>query len=202
MSADLSAQQPAPRQVLLFSGHRVDVPGRVPARFPAGKLDNAAAAIDAALEALAAGAGDLALTQGSAGGDLLFAEGCVRRGVALRLMQPGPEPRFVDESVRASVDGAQWVRRYLAVRALASLPPQAVPDSLPDESSLGSGPTGRFERCNRWLLETALSWGRDRFRFVCLWDGGPSGGAGGTGHMVGDVRRRGLPVIWLDARLL
>ena len=184
--------------MLLFSGHRVDVPGRAPARFPAERVATAAAAIDEALDALGAGPGDLALTQGSSGGDLLFAEGCVRRGVDLRLMLPGPEPQFIDESVRASVDGEHWVQRYRAVRAMALEAPLVLPDP-PGEMTT---PADRFERCNHWLLDTALSWGRERLRFICLWDGAPSGGPGGTAHLVDEVRRRGLPVIWLDARLL
>lgn len=187
-----------PRRVLLFSGHRVDVPGRVPARFPADKVARAAVAIDEAIDALALGPADLALTQGSSGGDLLFAEACARHGARLRLMLPAPEAQFIDESVRASVDGAHWVQRYLAVRAKAV----DVPDVLPDSPAAATPARDRFERCNQWLLETALSWGRERFCFMCLWDGGPSGGPGGTAHLVDAVRARGLPVVWLDVRLL
>ena len=189
---------PPPRRVLLFSGHRVDVPGRAPARFPAGRVAAAAAAIDGALDALDTGPGDLALTQGSSGGDLLFAEGCVQRGVELRLMLPRDESQFIDESVRASVDGERWAERYRAVRAALRRAPEVLPGALAG-ASRGAD---RFERCNDWLLDTALAWGRERLRFICLWDGAPSGGRGGTAHLVDEVRRRGLPVIWLDARLL
>ena len=187
-----------PSRVLLFSGHRVDVPGRVPARFPADKVAAAAVAIDTAIDALAIGPADLALTQGSSGGDLLFAEACVRRGARLRLMLPAPETAFIGESVRASVDGEYWVRRYLAVRAKAERVPDVLPESLADATSASD----RFERCNQWLLETALLAGPECFRFMCLWDGGPSGGPGGTAHLVDEVRGRGLPIVWLDARLL
>ena len=187
-----------PHRVLLFSGHRVDVPGRIPSRFPAERIATAAAAIDETLDALGAGPGDLALTQGSSGGDLLFAEGCVRRGVDLRLLLPRPEAQFIEESVRASMDGERWVERYRAVRARMSGAPGVL---LAPPAGAAPG-ADRFERCNDWLLETALSWGRERLRFICLWDGAPSGGPGGTAHLVDEVRRRGLPVIWLDARLL
>jgi hypothetical protein len=134
------------------------------------------------------------LTQGSSGGDLLFAEACLDRGLALRLLQPGPEARFIDESVRASADGERWVERYRAVRARIDVVPFALPPT--------ALPRRRFERANEWLLETALRWGADRLRFICLWDGEPSGGSGGTAHLVERVRGRGLPVTWLDARLL
>ena len=243
--------------MLLFSGHRVDAPGRVPHRFASDSVAKAAAAIDATLEVLQAGPEDLALTQGSSGGDLLFAEACVRRSVPLRLMQPHPEPRFIEESVRGSSDGARWVDRYLAVRAAAQAPPLVLPFDAPGDAAaevLGDGRGGasgeaagatageasgdrpgdppgdvpgdatteaaddvaadaagkvighaaadRYERCNRWLLETALAWGPERLRFICLWDGRASDGPGGTADLVAAVRRLGLPVIWLDARHL
>ena len=173
--AGTEARMPAPRQVLLFSGHRVDPPGRVPARFPARKVAGAAEAIDAAVAALGAGPGDLALTQGSSGADLLFCESCLARGVALQLLLPRPEDEFIEESVRASVDGDEWVRRFRTVRDQVAQPPRVLPGRDPAEP----GRVDPFERCNEWLLETALAWGPSRLRFLCLWDGAPSGGPGG-----------------------
>jgi hypothetical protein len=188
----------APRQVLLFSGHRVDPAGREPARFPASKVAAAAAAIERALASLDAGPGDLALTQGAAGGDILFGEACLRRGVVMRLLLPSPEAVFIEESVRDSADGDEWVRRYREMRASAVEPPRVLRDVELDAGLAAD----RFERCNRWLLESALAFGPERLRFVCLWDGGRSGGPGGTAELVETVRDLGLPVIWLDARLL
>jgi len=185
-----------PRRVVLFSGHRVDAAGRVPPRFPDDKAEHAGALIDRALRDLDVGPGDLALTQGSSGGDLLFAESAARRGALLRLMQPAPEPRFIEESVRASANGDAWVQRYLALRAHLPEPPLQLPDA-PDGTR-----ADRFERCNHWLLDTALGWGPERMRFVCLWDGNPSNRPGGTAQMVEEVRRRGVPITWLDVRHL
>ena len=197
MSATLPGTDP--RQVLLFSGHRVDAPGRTPPRFPDAKAAHAGIAIEQALRALGVGPDDLALTQGSSGGDLLFAEAAARLGAQVRLMQPAPEPRFIEESVRTSENGEDWVGRYRALRAQLPTPPQQLPDAA---EAAGGSPDDRFERCNRWLLETALGWGPERVRFVCLWDGSPGGEPGGTARMVDEVRRRGLPITWLDARLL
>ena len=194
MSATLPVA--APRHVLVFSGHRIDAPGRSPPRFPDAKAEHAATVIEQALRALEVGPDDLALTQGSSGGDLLFAEAALDLGARVQLMQPAPEPRFIEESVRPSANGDAWVRRYRALRARLPVPPQQLPDA-------GAGSSGdRFERCNRWLLETALGWGPERVRFVCLWDGSPSGKPGGTARMVEHVRRLGVPITWLDARLL
>ena len=57
-----------------------------------------------------------------------------------------------------------------------------------------------FERCNRWLLYTALSYGIDKVRFLCLWDGGGGDGPGGTAHMYNEVKRRTGQVRWMDIR--
>jgi hypothetical protein len=196
MAMSAPASTPAPRRVVLFSGHRVDPAGRVPPRFPDAKTAHASVLIDEALRELDVGPGDLALTQGSSGGDLLFAEAAARRGAHLRLMQPTPEPRFVEESVRTSANGDAWAQRYWALRAQLPEPPLQLPG--PPEASAAD----RFERCNHWLLDTALGWGADRVRYVCLWDGSPSTRPGGTAQMVEAVRRAGVPITWLDARRL
>ncbi len=60
-----------------------------------------------------------------------------------------------------------------------------------------------FERCNHWLLTTALAHGVQRLRFVCLWDGASHGdGPGGTAHLVREVMRRTGRMAWIDTRTL
>jgi len=181
----------APRQVLLFSGHLVDAPGRVPSRFPSALLPAAQAAIEAQLDRLHAGPADLALTQGAAGGDLLFAQACQQRGLTLQLLLPQNEADFVATSVLSCDDGPAWLARWNAVRAQLARPPRALP----------AGTRGIYERCNQWLLDEALAHGAERLRFICLWDGA-DGGSGGTGHMVAEVKRHGVPVHWIDIRTL
>jgi hypothetical protein len=180
-----------PRQVLLFSGHLVDAPGRVPPRFPSALVPAVRAAIEQQLDRLGAGRGDLALTQGAAGGDLLFAEACQKRGLTLQLLLPQNEADFVAASILSCEQGAAWLARWNAVRAQLARPPQALP----------AGTRRIYERCNHWLLEQALVHGAERLRFICLWDG-EEGGAGGTGHMVAEVKRIGAPVAWIDIRQL
>jgi tetratricopeptide (TPR) repeat protein len=188
----------APRQVLLFSGHRVDAPGRARPRFPATMVPQAEAAIDQALDALGAGAGDLALAQGAAGGDLLFVRACVARDVRVQLLLPLPEPEFIEQSVLASEGGEDWRARYFDLKALLGAAPRVMPDEL--------GPlpahANAFERCNLWLLYSALARGVDKLRFVCLWDGGGGDGPGGTAHMYREVKRRTGRVSWIDTRRL
>lgn len=149
----------------------------------------AAAAIEACLDRLQAAPGDLALTQGSAGGDILFAEACLARGLTLQLCLPLPEPAFIAASLRACAGGDGWVARWQALRT------RVEPDVLPP----GAGDV--YERCNRWLLQRALARGADALRFICLWDGAP-GAAGGTGDMVAAVKSAGAAVHWIDTRTL
>jgi hypothetical protein len=45
------------------------------------------------------------------------------------------------------------------------------------------------DRCNRWILYTALSQGLGRSCFITLWNGEPGDGPGGTQNMVELVRK-------------
>lgn len=187
-----------PRQVLLFSGHMVDAPHRATPRFPAAKASVAAQRIDELLQRLRAGPGDLALTQGAAGGDLLFAEACVARGVPLELLLPLPEPEFIERSILPSEQGEAWRARYLALREKLDEPPHEADTEL-GPLRAGEDP---FERGNRWLLETALAHGARRLRLITLWDGGGGDGPGGTRHMIDTVRRAHGRVLWIDTHQL
>jgi tetratricopeptide (TPR) repeat protein len=187
-----------PRQVVLFSGHIVDAPGRDPPRFPESMIPAAQQRIDAALEALKLDAQDLVLTQGAAGGDLMFLESAQARGAQVQLLLPFTEPEFLQQSVAPR--GATWMARYEAVKARldSKRPIRCAP------TELGAPPKGidPYERCNLWLLNTALACGLDKVRLVALWNGGGGDGPGGTQHMVGEVQRRTGRVDWIDTRTL
>ena len=64
-------------------------------RFPADKEAVAAKKIADTLDKLGAGPQDLTLTQGACGGDILFAEACLQRGIRLHLLLPFEEPTFI-----------------------------------------------------------------------------------------------------------
>jgi tetratricopeptide (TPR) repeat protein len=187
-----------PRQVLLFSGHRMDSPGRKAPRFPAAKEAAAALAIEGALERLGAGADDVSFCQAAAGGDLLFLEACQKRGVRCRVLLPFDEPEFMEKSIAPSAGVNQWRNRFHAMKANLIEPIRIMPDEL------GQSPTNAdpFERCNLWLLYSALACGIDKLRFVTLWDGGGGDGPGGTAHMYNEVKWRPGRVTWLDVRTL
>jgi tetratricopeptide (TPR) repeat protein len=183
-----------PRQVLLFSGHMLDKTGRAVPRFPPEREAAAAQAIAAKLDELGAGPGDLALCGGACGGDILFAEACLARGLQVQIHIQYAEPAFLAASVAFA--GPQWVERYYRLKAQATLCVQ------PDE--LGPVPEGAdaYERNNLWQLYTALSFGPERVRFIALWDGREGEGAGGTRHMVDTVRRHAGLAYILDTNTL
>lgn len=189
---DTTAGSGKPERVLLFSGHMVDRPDRPQPRFPPGKIAAAAERIDRLLAALAAGPGDRALTQGAAGGDLLFAEACQARGVDLQLLLPQAEGAFIADSILPSADGVHWAQRYHSVCRQLHRPPAILP----------AGEGNPYVRCNRWLLDRALAHGPERLHFICLWDGTPEGAEGGTADMINEVRRRGGRIDWIDTRQL
>ncbi len=188
-----------PRRIILFSGHMTDEPGRAKPRFPADLEGLAASAIAAVLDEMGVGPDDLALTQGACGGDLLFTEACQKRGVRVNWLQPFEEPEFIQRSVIRS--GESWRKRYLDARAVLAAPPRAAPVEL-GAPPQGVGEGYAYERCNLWLLYTALSCGPDKVNFVCLWDGGGGDGAGGTAHMYREVERRTGRVSRIDTNAL
>ena len=189
---------PAPRQAIVFTGHMVDAPDRPVPRFPAALVERAAKRIDAALAAIDAGPRDLAFTQGAAGGDLLFAEACLARGVPLKLLLPLAEREFVAQSLLPVTDGDTWHARFRAVVARLAQAPGEAPQVL---GALGDG-EDPFVRGNLWLLDSALAAAAERLCCICLWDGGGGDGPGGTRHLVDAVRDAGGTVVRIDTHAL
>lgn len=186
-----------PRQVILFSGHMIDAPGRHTPRFPAEKESIVARKIAEALDQLGAGPEDMALTQGACGGDILFTEACQQRGVKVQWLQPFDEAIFIQKSVLQA--GEEWRKRYLDTKFKLTAPIRSAPDEL-GELPTHAEPGYPYERCNLWLLYTALACGVDKVRFVCLWNGGGGDGTGGTEHMYSEVQHRTGNVTWIDIR--
>jgi tetratricopeptide (TPR) repeat protein len=188
-----------PRRVLLFAGHMVDTAERESPRFPEDKVGAAGERIVAALRELDAGPDDLGLTQGACGGDLLFTEACQALGVRVSWLQPYCEPEFMQRSVVRC--GEHWRQRYLDARSSLGQAILAAPQELGEPPSYAE-PGYAYERCNLWLLYSALAWGIDKVHFVCLWNGGGGDGPGGTAHMYQEVAKRTGQVHWIDTREL
>jgi len=73
---------------------------------------------------------------------------------------------------------------------------------MPNE--LGPLPKGinPYERCNLWLLYTALALGVDKVHFFCLWNGESGDEPGGTAHMYNEVKNRTGRIVHIDTREL
>ncbi len=194
-----------PRQVLLFSGHMIDAPDRLVPRFPPEMAAAVSKKITNVLRTLSAGPDDLALAQGASGGDILFLEACKQRGVQLQLILPLPEAEFIEQSILRSIDGLKWQQRYEAIKTDLSQPPSILPIESTPYRHLENEPNSTgdvFARCNLFLLDTALTWGIERLRLICLWDGQGGDGPGGTAHMVELVKSLRGKVIWMDINQL
>jgi hypothetical protein len=180
--------------VVLFSGHMIDAPDRKTPRFPPDKENDAGRVIDDALDRIGVTAGDLAICSGACGGDLLFAEACLRRNMRLEIYLPFDEPTFLAGSVDFAGDG--WHQRYLRAKSQATLHLMPVElGELPADAS-------PYERVNQWMLAAANRFGGDRMAFICLWNGQGGDGPGGTQHLMEEARRRTARVFWLDTRQL
>jgi tetratricopeptide (TPR) repeat protein len=191
-----------PRRVFLFSGHTIDAPDRPTPRFPADKAPAAARRIAEALDTLGAGPGDVALTQGASGGDILFLEACRERGLRLQLLLPFDEPGFIERSILPAADGEAWRERFYALKATLVDPIRVMPAELGTPMPTPGDEVNPYQRCNLWLLYTALAYGVDKVRFVCLWNGSGGDGPGGTEHMYEEVKRRTGRVTRIDSRTL
>jgi tetratricopeptide (TPR) repeat protein len=184
-------QRVEPARVVVFSGHMIDDP-RVrgegkekPPRFPPAKIEAAAARIRAALDEVGASAGDLGLCGGASGGDLLFAEACLERGMRVELRLARAENEFLAESVTFADPDRRWDKSFARVKDNPATTVLVMPEEL------GPAPQGVsvHDRCNRWILYTALSQGLLRASFITLWNGEPGDGPGGTQNMVELVRK-------------
>ncbi len=205
LDAFLGAAPEEPARVILFIGHMIDNPadrgpGKAkPARFPAAAADAAAPRISAALESIGAKAGDLGLCGAACGSDLLFAEAALKRGMRLEVRLAQAENEYLARSVTFADPDHRWERSYVAVTSN----PATLVLTMPYE--LGPAPEGVdvHDRCNRWILNSALSRGLNRLSFVTLWDGALGDGPGGTEDMVELVRKlTGRQPIVIDPKTL
>jgi hypothetical protein len=181
----------APRKVLLFTGHMIDAPGRAVARFPASCEPRVALAIGTLLDELCAGPQDLAISSAACGGDILFAEAVLARGVPLQVCLPFEPPAFAAMSVAHG--GPGWRSRFDEVCTAAHL------RCLGADPAAGAAP---FEQANQWMLDAALAHGAQCLDFIGLWDGRPGDGPGGTQHLVQQVAQQQGRVHRLDPTLL
>lgn len=184
-----------PPHVLLFTGHRVDDPGRPAPRFPADKAGVARQEIGAAIDAAVARHGAVTGISGAAsGGDILFHEECRARGIPSTIFLPLPEDEYAARSVSSA--GGDWTRRFYDL--VAAIPHRVLQQSedLPKWLAHRTGYTV-WQRSNLWMLHNALASGSRRVTLIALWNGQAGDGPGGTADMVDEIRRRGGEIVRL-----
>ena len=174
-----------PRKVLLFSGHMIDGPNRKESRFPADKEPIAAKAIGDLLDQIAVERGDLAICGGACGGDLLFAEAALARGLSVAIYLPFEEDKFLAESVDFA--DADWRSRYFAAKS------QAAFHIASEELGPLKADENPFERNNVWMLQVATGYGAEKVDFICLWNGAGGDGPGGTAAPDAGGAKNGRP---------
>jgi hypothetical protein len=192
--------KPPPRtRVIVFSGHRIDAPGRKQPRFPPESVDRATDMVRAAVAAekeLARGAPVEGIAGGASGGDILFHEICADQGIPTTLLLALPRDAFAAASVADA--GPDWLERFriltehLTVKFLSNS--TELPRWLAAREDYSI-----WQRNNRWTLHTALSRTDLDVSLVVLWDGKGGDGPGGTEDMVKLANSRGVRVVHLPA---
>ena len=114
----------------------------------------------------------------AAGADLLYLEACGELGLAYSVVLPFPEDRFREDFD----DTAEWERAKLLMAAAVSVEIAPGHEVAPEAYHLAA----------REIIDTADL-------MLCVWDGAPARGIGGTAESVGEARERHLPLRIIDA---
>jgi hypothetical protein len=183
----------APQRVLVFSGHRLDEPGRATPRFPVSRLDSVRSAIETLIEReRKSTAGSLeAFAGGASGSDIIFHEACERMGIPSTMLLTLPPDRYLVRSVQQSGD---WVDRFWHLSRSHPMRVLGETDALPPWLA-GVRGYNVWQRNNLWALATGLSKDRAEVTLMLVWDGQPGDGPGGTADMAKLARARGVKVL-------
>ncbi|HKG58717.1 MAG TPA: tetratricopeptide repeat-containing protein [Pyrinomonadaceae bacterium] len=209
VEAVLSVLEPAPvvtetasvpPRVLLFTGHRVDAPGRAEPRFPPDKVEIAKQKIAEAVAAEQQIAGCIAYGIGgcASGGDILFHQVCEAMNIPTRIFLAVPRELYIRESVAAA--GPQWIEEFN--RLVRSRPVRVLCESKDLPRWLQDKPDYNiWQRNNLWNLHNALAAvGGENVTLIAFWNGASGDGAGGTADMVQKAQERGAKIIILDTK--
>jgi hypothetical protein len=175
--------------VVLFTGHRIDSPGRTHPRFPAEAEPIAHAAIREFLNEEKSKGPLTGLSGGANGGDILFLEACRELGIPFQMLLALPEDEFIRKSVEAPA--GHWTQRFRALAAVSK--PRVMANQTKD---------GLWARNNKWMVESALAFAPEDFVLLALWDGQSGDGPGGAADMVNVAQQHGARFVHLDTRKL
>lgn len=192
---------PAPAHVILFTGHRIDAPGRKEPRFPPEKEAVARERIKQKLaERLdqIKGSAPRGLSGAASGGDILFLEICQELGIPRDLYLALPPDAFCKASVEDA--GGDWVKRfYDLVAAHPNFRTLAENKTLP-EWLRGKPNYDFWKRNNLWMLHNAIAVAGRNITLIALWNGEGGDGPGGTQDMVQQVENLQARTIIIDTR--
>jgi hypothetical protein len=176
---------PLRNRVIVATGHRVDAPGRQPARFPNTKecIEKTKTWLREVIEAEKAQTKGLVsgLAGAASGTDLLFHEVCAELGVNTTVVLPIPKSAYSRQSVADG--GPDWVESF---NRLLNVNPPVV---LSDDTDLPVWAAsirdyGVFQRGNTFMMESALLRENADVTLLALWNGKAGDGPGGTADMV------------------
>jgi hypothetical protein len=196
----LFAETPRPpRQlahVVIFTGHRVDGPGRKEPRFPQSCVAAAREAVRARVAELKP---SLGIAAAASGGDIIFHEVCAELGIPTDVRLVMPPQSFVNESVADS--GQEWVERFWTL--IKAKRDGSRLQQLADQSDLPGWlqrkrPYSIWNRANLWMLEYALSLTPERLTAMALWDGKEGDGPGGTRDLLMTAQELGATAAVID----
>jgi class 3 adenylate cyclase len=176
---------------ILFTGHMVDRPGRVFARFPAGIQNKVALSIAEELEAVRATDG---FASAACGGDILFLEAMITRGGRTHITLPCSVDAFRKDCVDV-IPGADWGTRFDRMLQAASSV-EILGDEYASDNAAAS------DCCNRIMVGLAELCARSKCEeplILALWDGKPGDAAvGGTHSTVQFCLQNGFTVRWMS----
>ena len=188
------------QRILLFAGHMLDEPGRVPQRFPPEKEEIARQAIrDKILaEQEATGGITYGIAGGAHGGDILFHEVCAELGIKTELWLALPPEKYVQVAVQnyVGVGTDKLVERFRQLQR--QLTPRCMADDLELPRWLRAKPGYDFwQRHTLWMVYNALRVGAENLTLIALWNGEA---ANGTGDFVRRVGEHGGKIVLIPTK--
>jgi hypothetical protein len=189
------------QRAVVFTGHRVDAPGRANPRFPGAAEPLAREAILRTMTEIASGDPKrvIGVAGAASGGDILFHEVCAGLGMPTLVRLALPPDDFAARSVADA--GESWVKRFHAIVERGETDILSQSETLPGWLQRKNG-YDIWQRNNIWLLQEALAQAAPETILIALWDGKPGDGPGGTNHMVTLAQERGVRTIILDTNKL
>ena len=183
--------------IIVFSGHRVDAPGRPNPRLPTGALD---ALGDRILGAIREMNGGISYSSAACGADILFLESMNQRRmeggslIETNIVLPSPREYFrinnIENSPRPEGANQDWGDRFDRVLETAMKSGSVIAASLhsPDDEALACVYSNLVMSGQALLRAKALDLD---LKPLAVWNGDPGDGPGGTCDFVQHWRRIG-----------